>query len=148
MIPLTFNIRNSVGLLLWGFSGGSEVRVCLEHGRPRFDPWVGKIPWRRKWQPTPEKKTSVLAKTCIIKTICAFAKIQGSSPTPTFISPHSVINSCLHCLQNAPRAWPIPHFTRCSSSNQDTITSALDLNVAFQLISLFSFLPPTSNLAT
>ena len=22
-------------------------------GGPRFDPWVGKIPWRRKWQPTP-----------------------------------------------------------------------------------------------
>ena len=22
-------------------------------GRPRFDPWVGKIRWRRKWQPTP-----------------------------------------------------------------------------------------------
>ena len=21
--------------------------------RPRFDRWVGKIPWRRKWQPTP-----------------------------------------------------------------------------------------------
>ena len=21
--------------------------------RPRFDPWVGKIPWRREWQPTP-----------------------------------------------------------------------------------------------
>ena len=21
-------------------------------GRPAFDPWVGKIPWRRKWQPT------------------------------------------------------------------------------------------------
>ena len=21
-------------------------------GRPRFDPWVGKIPWRRAWQPT------------------------------------------------------------------------------------------------
>ena len=20
---------------------------------PRFDPWVGKIPWRRAWQPTP-----------------------------------------------------------------------------------------------
>ena len=19
----------------------------------RFDPWVGKIPWKRKWQPTP-----------------------------------------------------------------------------------------------
>ena len=22
-------------------------------GRPRFDPWVGKMPWSRKWQPTP-----------------------------------------------------------------------------------------------
>ena len=21
-------------------------------GDPRFDPWVGKIPWRRNWQPT------------------------------------------------------------------------------------------------
>jgi len=21
--------------------------------KPRFDPWVRKIPWRRTWQPTP-----------------------------------------------------------------------------------------------
>ena len=27
--------------------------VCLQCGRPGFDPWVGKIPWGRKWQPTP-----------------------------------------------------------------------------------------------
>ena len=27
--------------------------VCLQCGRPRFNPWVGKILWRRKWQPTP-----------------------------------------------------------------------------------------------
>ena len=33
-----------------GFPGGSEVRVCLQCRRPGFDPWVGKIPWRRKWQ--------------------------------------------------------------------------------------------------
>ena len=28
------------------------VRDLLQCGRPRFDPWVGKIPWKRKWQPT------------------------------------------------------------------------------------------------
>ena len=28
-------------------------RFCLQCGRPGFDPWVGKIPWRRKWQPIP-----------------------------------------------------------------------------------------------
>ena len=25
----------------------------LQCGRPGFDPWVSKIPWRKKWQPTP-----------------------------------------------------------------------------------------------
>ena len=25
----------------------------LQCKKPKFDPWVGKIPWRRKWQPTP-----------------------------------------------------------------------------------------------
>ena len=27
--------------------------LCLQCRRPRFDPRVRKIPWRRKWQPTP-----------------------------------------------------------------------------------------------
>ena len=31
----------------------SWERICLQHRRPRFDPWVGKISWRREWQPTP-----------------------------------------------------------------------------------------------
>ena len=26
---------------------------CRKHKRSRFNPWVGKIPWGRKWQPTP-----------------------------------------------------------------------------------------------
>ena len=28
-------------------------RVCLQCRRPEFDPWVGKIPWRKTRQPTP-----------------------------------------------------------------------------------------------
>ena len=28
-------------------------RVSLHCRRHRFDSWVGKIPWRRQWQPTP-----------------------------------------------------------------------------------------------
>ena len=30
-----------------------QWRICLQGRRPGFDPWVGKIPWRREWQPTP-----------------------------------------------------------------------------------------------
>ena len=36
------------------FPGGSDGKsVCLQYGRPGFNPWAGKILWRRKWQPTP-----------------------------------------------------------------------------------------------
>ena len=40
--------------LYMGFPCGSAgKKIHLQCGRPRFDPWVGKIPWRRKWLPTP-----------------------------------------------------------------------------------------------
>jgi len=40
---------------LWDFPGGSDSkkRICLQCRRPGFNPWVQKIPWRRKWQSTP-----------------------------------------------------------------------------------------------
>ena len=34
-----------------GFPGGSSGKEYLQHGRPGFDPWVGKIPWRRNGYP-------------------------------------------------------------------------------------------------
>ena len=43
----------SVSLLLWGFPCGSVVKDCLQFRGCGFDFWVGNIPWRRKWQPTP-----------------------------------------------------------------------------------------------
>ena len=35
------------------FPGGSVVESTCQCRRHRFDPWVGKIPWKKKWQPTP-----------------------------------------------------------------------------------------------
>ena len=34
-------------------SGKESACQCGKHKRHRFDPWVGKIPWGSKWQPTP-----------------------------------------------------------------------------------------------
>ena len=34
----------------WWLSGKEFACQCRRHG---FDPWVGKIPWRRKWLSTP-----------------------------------------------------------------------------------------------
>ena len=40
-------------LLIWGFPGGSVVKNPPVNAKCGFDLWVGKIPWRKKWQPTP-----------------------------------------------------------------------------------------------
>ena len=41
----------------WDFPGGASNKGttcrCGRHKRHGFDPWVGKILWRRTWQPTP-----------------------------------------------------------------------------------------------
>ena len=41
--------------LYWtgGTSGKEPACQCRRRKRHGFDPWVGKIPWRRAWQPTP-----------------------------------------------------------------------------------------------
>ena len=36
-----------------GISPGGGQGIHLQCGRPEFDPWVGKIPWRRERLPTP-----------------------------------------------------------------------------------------------
>ena len=47
-IILTY-IYKTKGLSQW-LSGKESACQCRRH---KFDPWVRKIPWRRKWQPTP-----------------------------------------------------------------------------------------------
>ena len=47
----------------WGFPGSSDCRESACNAGdpgsgqcridPGFNPWIGKIPWRREWQPTP-----------------------------------------------------------------------------------------------
>ena len=55
-----------------GFPGGARGKEstcqCRRHG---FDPWVGKIHWRRKWQPT-----SVL----LPGKLCGYRSLVGDSP--------------------------------------------------------------------
>ena len=55
----TWNTEFSAWKLSGSFEGikmKTSIRSYFQiwsHGRRGFDPWVGKIPWRRKWQPTP-----------------------------------------------------------------------------------------------
>ena len=39
-----------------GFPWGSAERICLQCGKPGFDPLVGMIPWERERVPTGSKR--------------------------------------------------------------------------------------------
>ena len=47
--PLILKVKSFPG----GASGQESACQCGRLKRCGFDPWVGKIPWRRAWQPTP-----------------------------------------------------------------------------------------------
>jgi len=50
-------MNQRINLLKMGFPGGAGGKEascqCRRHKRCGFSPCVGKIPWRKKWQPTP-----------------------------------------------------------------------------------------------
>ena len=52
----TFWCFNHLSMYKLGFPGGASGKEpacrCGRHKRREFDPWAGKIPWSRKWQPT------------------------------------------------------------------------------------------------
>ena len=56
-IYLYIHINTPVDILGLGFPGGASGKESACQGRRRkrhgFHPWVGKISWSRKWQPTP-----------------------------------------------------------------------------------------------
>ena len=57
IVGIIIFILESLRNLLRGFPGGTSGKEstcqCRRLERLAFDPWVRKIPWRRKWLPTP-----------------------------------------------------------------------------------------------
>ena len=50
---LTYNFSKGFPWWLGAKESACNAGDCLQHSSPGFDPWVRKIPWRRKWQSTP-----------------------------------------------------------------------------------------------
>ena len=52
-IPLCIKKRMRTYCIVWASLVAQLVKIHLQCRRPGFDPWVGKIPWRRERLPTP-----------------------------------------------------------------------------------------------
>ena len=51
--PHVSDLSSSLVYLFWGASPvAQQQRIHLQCRRPRYDPWVGKMPWRSAWQPS------------------------------------------------------------------------------------------------
>ena len=103
-------------------------RICLQCRRPRFDPWVGKIPWRRAWQPTPVflpgespwteepgglqfirmervgHDWSDLARKCpgyslTLKSVCQYLFADGLMDFPPCLTPSGPPSTNTHCIR-------------------------------------------------
>ena len=58
--------------------------MCLQWGRPEFDPWVGKIPLRRKWQPTPVLLPAEVFNLCFLVFFINSVPLRTQSSVPIF----------------------------------------------------------------
>ena len=74
-----------------GFPGGSVVKN-LPARRQGFDPWVRKIPWRRKWQPTPVFLGNPMDRGAWRATVHGVKKSQTQLSNSVHLS--SVVQSC------------------------------------------------------
>ena len=123
-----WNIRTHckmVTKILWyliqtkrGCRGLRQKRTCLRCGRSRFNPWVGKIPWRREWQPTPvflpgeshgQRSLEGYSLCGHAWTTNTHAHIHTHAHTYTFLLPHSLckfpvlkVSDKMSCLQKSP----------------------------------------------
>ena len=52
MLLLDWYVYKYKELSRW-LSGRESACQCMNHRRHEFDPWIRKIPWRRKWHPSP-----------------------------------------------------------------------------------------------
>ena len=118
--------------LPWWISGKEPIWRCRRHG---FDPWTGKIPWRRKWQPT---SVFLPGETHGQRNLVGYTPwghkesetTERLTPSLSFQSWHSsecrVRSTCIRITQNLclnsqiPVSWVFPH----SSVGKESVCNA------------------------
>ena len=106
-----WKIATNMWLSSW-LSGKEHTYQCRRH---KFDPWVGKIPWRRKWQPTsvslprnsggqrslagssPQRGTQLSTQTIRLESFCKTMLIGMSHSFPFLLSCYSDL-VCFHLV--------------------------------------------------
>ena len=86
-----------------GFPGGTRGKEsacqCRRCRRQGFDPWVGKIPWRRKWQPAPVDRGSWWAAVHeVAESWTQLSTAQGWRGQQAYPGWRGVAGACAECM--------------------------------------------------
>ena len=95
---ILYSFQQCEGLPRW-FSGKESACQCRRHRRHGFYPWVGKIPWRRKWQPTP---------------VFLSGKFHGQFPVESSPCNHKESDTTEHARMRAASSHSASSCCRCS----------------------------------
>ena len=87
-VPFKYTVYYDKMRIPRGLSGKESTYRCRRQG---FDPWVGKIPWRRKWQPTPYSCPG----NCMDRGAWG-AIVYGVEKSQTQLSPHTHTHTHTH----------------------------------------------------
>ena len=117
----------------WGFPGGSVSKesACQyrRHKRCGFDPWVGKIPWKRKWQSTP---------IFLPRKFRGQRSLAGYSPVSVMPSNHLIL---CHPLLFLPSIFPsIRVFSMCRLFTSGAKVLELQLQWIWSWIFIFQWI--------
>ena len=92
-----------------GASGKESTCLCRRRRRHKFDLWVWKIPWSRKWKPTPvslpgkfhgQKSLVGCKESDMTDWLSTYTRVQNEKSTATFRSKRLRIwKACQHPLQ-------------------------------------------------
>ena len=94
-LVLTCTLYNKTVTRRMGFPGGK-----------RFDPWVGKIPWRRKWQPTPGLLPGKSHGQRSLEGYCSWGRLATKQQKPEG-QPYQQTVETDRGRENLPDLWPI-----------------------------------------
>ena len=88
-----------IKLGLFGWLGSKEsTSQCRRLRRCGFDPWVGKVPWRRKWQSTPiffpAKSNNLSCRGTWRATVHGVAKESDMTEHEQMMFPGKILPSC------------------------------------------------------
>ena len=88
-----------------GANGKESACQCRRCKRHRFDSWVGKIPQRRKWQPTPIFLPENSHGQRSLAGFSPWSLRELDTTEQTYYKPITVQYYTADCVSSAPRLW-------------------------------------------